>query len=545
MARVILSQPHDLSSVMFRDPSAALVWLRFFLGIQSPAMERVPYTRRTDFIALVGIALSAGLYALLYSRAGDTSLQGPFFTFVWISASIVLLALLGLSLEILRYGASSTRQWLGMFVRFIFLAAWLASHLIFLRPPEENPIYRTILIDLDLGLLVTLSMLAITAQFVLPVETTSDRLSAIRRLLGHALGERGPVMYIREGKAIEAHGESERVGPGVFLVDQASAVVFRTDTAFTRAAGPGVIFTHPGERLAEALDLRRQERRIAGQTEPTDEKGPEDNLNALTRAITRDGIPVSAEIVVEFMLDPGHEAEPREGRNPEKPPFEFHSPSIEKAVYGHVFSEFEDVPWTELPLRMVLDLWREEVKRWSLNDLIEHDGHQDALTQIQALIQAKLQTVENPDGTETEQAVNREAAIIQSRGIRVLEVRLSNLAVPPEIQAERQLQWRENWAGAIQDELAEASQQVESYRQQGNQEANQILLKNLTESLDEVLASGQQPGRRDTLNLILADAIRMLNIEKINSESRQASAQLQALIEALSGMDSNCQEPER
>jgi hypothetical protein len=194
---------------------------------------------------------------------------------------------------------------------------------------------------------------------------------------------------------------------------------------------------------------------------------------------------------------------------------------------------------------MVLDLWREEVKRWSLNDLIEHDGHQDALTQIQALIQAKLQTVENPDGTETDQAVNREAAIIQSRGIRVLEVRLSNLAVPPEIQAERQLQWRENWAGAIQDELAEASQQVESYRQQGNQEANQILLKNLTESLDEVLASGQQPGRRDTLNLILADAIRMLNIEKINSESRQASAQLQALIEALSGMDSNCQEPER
>ncbi|MGD2058720.1 MAG: hypothetical protein PVI04_08310 [Anaerolineales bacterium] len=508
-------------------------------------MERIPYTRRTGFITLAGLALSAGLYAILYSRAGETSLQGPFFTFVWITASIALLGLLALSLEILRYGASTTRDWLGMFVRFVILAGWLSAHFIFLRAPEGQGLYRTLLIDLDLGLLVTLGMIAITAQFVLPVGNTADRLAAIRRLIGHALGERGPVMYIREGQAIEAHGESERVGPGVFLVDQASAVVFRTDTSFTRAAGPGVIFTRPGERLAEALDLRRQERRLTGEPDTSDDGASRQDQPERSRAITRDGIPVSAELVVQFMLDPGHEAEPREGRNPEKPPFEFHRPSVEKAVYGHVFSEFDDVPWAELPLRVALDLWREEIKRWSLDDLLEHDGQQHALGQIRSSILSKLKPAEDPTDADIEQDAHREAAIIRSRGIRILDVHLHSLRVPPEIQAERQLQWRERWSGAVQDELADATEQVERYRQQGLTEANRQLLDNITASLDELLAAGQHPARRDSLNLIIADTIRMLNQEDLHPESRTIASQLQDIIETLSSMDANCQEPER
>lgn len=524
---------------------SASVWLSQAVGIQSRAMERVPYSRRSGFIALAGILLSAGLYGFFFSRANDTSLQGPFFTFVWVTAAIALLGLLALSLEILRYGAANTAQWLGMLVRFFFLAAWLSSHVVFLRAPGENAFYRTLIIDLDLLLLVTLAMLAITAQFVLPVERAADRIAAIRRLLGHALGERGPVMYIREGQAIEAHGESERVGPGVFLVDQASAVVFRTDTAFTRAAGPGVIFTRPGERLAEALDLRRQERRITSEAPPAEETGEGELQPTPSRAITRDGIPISAEIVVEFMLDPGHEAEPREGRNPEKPPFEFHRPSAERAVYGHVFSEFEDVPWTELPLRVVIDLWREEVKRWSLSDLLERAEAQTPTERIRAAIFAKLQPSDPAEGTASDSPSFREASILQSRGIRILSLQISDLRVPAEIQAERQLQWRERWSGAVQDDLADATEQVERYRRQGFQDANQLLLANLTSSLGERLAAGQTPVRRDTLNLIIADAIRMLNDEDLLPESRNVAAQLQAVLKTLSGMDSNCREPER
>ncbi len=505
-------------------------------------MERVPYSRRSGLIALAGIVLCAGLYAFLFNRADDTTLQSPFFTFVWISAAVALLGLLALSLEILRNGAANSAQWLGIFLRFTILVAWLSAHLIFIGAPEVNSIYRTLLIDLDLLLLVALGMVALTAQFVLPVESASDRIAVMRRLLGHALGELGPVMFIQEGQAIEAHGESKRVGPGVFLVDPASAVVFRTDTAFTRAAGPGVIFTKPGERLAEALDLRRHERKIPGDAQPVEEAGDE-SRPLRSRAITRDGIPISADIVVEFMLDPGHEAEPREGRNPEKPPFEFHRPSAERAVYGHVFSEFEDVPWTELPLRVVVDLWREEIKRWSLSELLEHSEGRGALEQVREAILSKLQPSDYP-GADDDVAISREASIIQSRGIRLLDLKLRNLRVPAEIQAERQLQWRERWSGAIQDDLADATEQVERYRRQGSQDANQLLAASLTDSLEDLLSAGQSPERRDTLNVIIADAIRMLNDEDLLPESRSLVPQLQAILETLSGMDSNCREPE-
>ena len=79
-----------------------------------------------------------------------------------------------------------------------------------------------------------------------------QRMAVIRRLLGFALSERGPVTYIRDGKSIEAHEESKRVGLGVFLIDHSSAAVLRTDIAFTRAIGPGVTFTKAGERRAGA-----------------------------------------------------------------------------------------------------------------------------------------------------------------------------------------------------------------------------------------------------------------------------------------------------
>lgn len=509
-------------------------------------MERVPLSRRTGLITLAGLALCASLYAFLFTHAEDTSIQTPFFTLILILASISLLGLLVLSLDILRNGASSTSQWLAMLARFLVLAAWLSGHLVFFSPAGDNTLYRTLLTDLDMGLLMALLMITITAQFVLPVEKPADRLAAVRRLLGHALGERGPVMYIHEGQAIEAHGESERVGPGVFLVDYASAVVFRTDTTFTRAAGPGVIFTHPGERLAEALDLRRQERRVSTDQPASDEDSLEDMQPIRSRAITRDGIPVSAEITVEFMLDPGHEAEPREGRNPEKPPFEFHREAVERAVYGHVFSEFEDVPWNELPLWLVIDLWREEVKNWILNDLLAHEEQHSALEKIRAAILSKIQPAMTPsDPSENEHPASREASIVQSRGIRILDVQLHNLRVPPEIQIERQLQWRERWSGAVQDALIEATEQVEGYRRQGMQEANQILMEKLTKSLADLLDGGQRPSRRDTLNIVIADLIRLLNDEDLNLDGRTLASRLQSIVDSLSRMDSNCQENER
>ena len=60
----------------------------------------------------------------------------------------------------------------------------------------------------------------------------------------------------------------------------------RAGPALVRAAGPGIDFIAPGERIVASLDLRRQSRGLAAQ------------------ALTRDGIECSAYISVTFGLDP-------------------------------------------------------------------------------------------------------------------------------------------------------------------------------------------------------------------------------------------------
>lgn len=63
------------------------------------------------------------------------------------------------------------------------------------------------------------------AQFILPVTTFKERISAIITLFFYMLRQYGPAVHIREGKVVQSPGEETRRGPGVVLVDLASAAV--------------------------------------------------------------------------------------------------------------------------------------------------------------------------------------------------------------------------------------------------------------------------------------------------------------------------------
>jgi hypothetical protein len=136
----------------------------------------------------------------------------------------------------------------------------------------QAKVWRTlgvVLFDLMLFIVLLILWLAFFAQFSLPVHTLSDRKRAIDRLISYHLGSRGPAIFIENGEVKERAHEEERMGPGVALLDTASAAMFRTRHAFTRPAGPGITFTNPGEYLAGTVDLHRQSNRI----------GPEDRDN--------------------------------------------------------------------------------------------------------------------------------------------------------------------------------------------------------------------------------------------------------------------------
>ena len=504
-------------------------------------MERVPFFRRTAVLLSLGILTAGGLYLYLQGRVSDPTIP-RFLLFTIPPLALVGLFYLGYrSINILFLAQPDSRSLMAAVLGFTTIAALFILNLLLFTGTEASSFQAGLTIDLDLFLLVLVLTVLLCAQFVLPVETVEDRLAVTDRLFGHILGERGPVTYVRNGQAVQAHGEDRRRGPGVFLVDYASAIVLRTDTAFTRAAGPGIVLTRPGERLAEAVDLRRQERSLHPE-DPSNRPG-QTKHNGSSLAVTRDGIPVSAQLSITFMIDPGHRREPREGRDPEKPPYEFFAPAVEKAVFGHVYGEYEDVRWHDLPLLLLADVWREEIKRWSLNELLsDASGGESVLTKITETLRSRIiPAPENVREAGEEGSPELEADILAARGVRPIDLDIRNLRPPIDVQRERLLQWHEAWYGEIQAALQDAREQVDRTRRRGEQEAALKLLEQIPGHLARALEGGDQPGRKQTLLLILQDARSLFSPEGSLPETSPLIPKLQHLAEEIESLGDDCQ----
>jgi regulator of protease activity HflC (stomatin/prohibitin superfamily) len=398
-----------------------------------------------------------------------------------------------------------------------------------LRRGLPAPGLPSLLLDLGLFAIVLAFTLALASQFVLPVRRISERLAAVRRLFGYGLGERGPVLFIEDGRPIES-SRDRRGGPGVLLIGQASAAVLRTDVSYTRAVGPGVVFTPSGERLAEALDLRRQVRRQRGRPTPA---------TTASGALTRDGIPISADLSVTFMLDPGHSFRPREGSHPALPPFEFHPQSAIRAVYGHAYGEAQDVPWTELPLRLAADVWRERAKSRPLSAFLGADiDARHTLADLRQEILARLQGPGEDAGSAhaAGESPAREAELLRARGIRVLDVHVGSVYLPEEVRRERIQQWKARWTAAHESELTEVRALEGSLRRQAIQESAQTLRDRLTGELRAALSAGATPGPLESLRLIARDAVRLAGDADRSPEAGPLADHLRSMAEEIENL---------
>lgn len=391
----------------------------------------------------------------------------------------------------------------------------------------------TIIFDLGLGAAALLAGLALTSQFVIPVQSAQNRWNSFLRMIEYVTGSRGPVMFVRDGQAIEAHGERRRRGPGVLLIDHASAAVLRTPTRFTRPVGPGVVFTRPGESLAQALDLRIQVRTLSGQPPlPSDES----QASNPTLALTEDGIPVSAHISVTFMLDPGHDVAPRSGQFPHAPPFEFNPRAAERAVYGEAHRRGQPTPWAELPLLMAVDRFREEIETWQLEDLLRtRPNEAPAMRKISQAM--ALQLVRGGGQSDRSESGSESTEILTQRGIRVLGVQVSDLQVPQEIRLEHMLRWREEWLTGLEEALQDARTRAQELRAQGASEGQRLLLQGITHSLRAKLDAGHEPEPVETLTTIVDDALELLQDPTLEPAASEVSKSLRRLRHELENLD--------
>ena len=285
---------------------------------------------------------------------------------------------------------------------WFYIAAWLAVLLVM----YGWQIYRmggiqAGLIDIFIDLvfifpLLLLLWIAFFAQFVLPVRTFRDRQKIFSRLLTDLFGGHGPALFIENGVIKEHSGERLKKGPGVIWLDSASAAVTRSAVAIRQTIGPGVHFLESGEFIAGTVDLHIQSQTIGPKEsdKPFDKKaeGQSDeefhqvqDRRKQVSALTRDGIEVVPNISVSFRVDTGFPKEGEPGsrfgyrtgvtklakENEEKD-----KEAIRKAILGEGVnpnvqpdSPRHRVAWNQLPAALAVDVWREYVAKFTLDEL--------------------------------------------------------------------------------------------------------------------------------------------------------------------------------
>lgn len=488
---------------------------------------------------MIGALLWVGGYAFLrWSGNGSQVPPTPLLVLLGILSLLPVFILLGQLIPPARQLSSAP----GEVFRGVATLGWIGLHAWVLQPERGASSWRLTLFHVDLMVMSMFLMLALAAQFVLPVRTLRERAAVMGRLLRHLAGLSGPVVFVHNGRVVESQGERERKGPGVVLVDYASAAVLRSDVKFTGTAGPGLTFTAPGERLAEALDLRCQIRTLPAE-QPTTAADAEQHLGT-SLAVTKDGIPVSAELSLSFILHPGGSLPPREGREAAQPPFDFYADAVGRAVYGHAFGAQVEIPWTRLPLLLAVDLWRDIVKSRDLMDLQVSPSEVSPLAIVKEEILTRLTHptyLTSEPGGERARKASREFRLLHDRGIRVLGVEIADLHVPEDVRREHVLRWREAWSGAVHEVYREAEQKADENRRTGRQRALQESAADLTASLRTRLARGEVPTRRDTLTGLLQDAEQLCRRPEMAPEGTALSAELAQVQGDVLNLDADCQ----
>jgi hypothetical protein len=270
--------------------------------------------------------------------------------------------------------------------RALALASLLLASYVFGFAWQGGVLANAAAVGLDLVLLLLVLQFCIFyfAQFIVPVRTLADRLRIRGRLIMHSRNAHGPAILVKNGRKVERRRESSRSGPGLLWIDTASAVLTRSDTAPKQVLGPGVHFLSAGERIASIFSLHPQTLSIGpNMDEPIFERLEEESTEEERRqyaalqakrvavsGITRDGNEVVPEIQVVFRLDGSPAASGSPGSR-----FGYLKESVERAARGEgvtvdpTTARQLHVAWNQLPGLIAVDLWREYLAKFTLDEL--------------------------------------------------------------------------------------------------------------------------------------------------------------------------------
>lgn len=305
------------------------------------------------------------------------------------------------------------------------------------------------------------------SQFVLPVQTPEDRQEIHARVSAFD-GKRGPTLFVKNGRLIKHEGETKKKGPGVIVLDTASAVVLQTETEIIGAAGPGIRFTRGRESITreEGVDLRAQWQFIGplagdqsflniASSSPSQKEGDSQSRRyQQTVGLTRDGFEISPTISIKFRIKQLPEKTASESGVISQ--YGYNAQAVLNAITREVIelgaadNKRVRMEWHRLPAHLVVNLWREYVRKFKLEDLFKAEGI-SGLQTIEEMINRRMQrpmvvVLDDTGIPETGEALpSLEYEQLEARGLEVMSVRIHNVLFEKSIEEQIVKNWNTEW----------------------------------------------------------------------------------------------------
>ena len=116
--------------------------------------------------------------------------------------------------------------------------------------------------------------------------------------------------------------------------------------------------------------------------------------------------------------------------------------------------------WNKLPAHLVVNIWREYIRKFKLNDLftsIDVTDGSSGLQIIEKMInkrvkQANVEALDDTGAHSGEWLESLEFKQLQSRGLEIMEVRIHNVLFDPTMEEQMIQQWSAEWMSIAQKE---------------------------------------------------------------------------------------------
>lgn len=288
-------------------------------------------------------------------------------------------------------------------------------------------------------------------------------------------------------------------GPGKIGVKNGYVAVTEQHGRIHQIIGNGSHYIDSFEYVHDVLDLRLQER-----------------IAEKVTLISKDGVPVTATISLQFRLDTGGEQPTR------SQPFPFAETAVKTAAYAQQLRPDGTVSrWDDLPLPFAKEHLIRIFSKHPIDTILMPPGSDN-----HGLSSAPLLSIRNELATRLRESLGK-------HGVELVDVQISQIELPEDVTTQYIKYWQSDSDARIRLSLADGEASALEEMEMADAEAEMTMIRAILEGVHRAKASGNGANMRDVVALRLIEAMEKMARQTQQVASIPDSQQLIAQIDTF------------